>query len=75
MIARPLAELTKNNETFIWLENVQEYFKELKENLSAFPLLKLPHFERDFEVAVDACEQGIGGILKQEGHLVAYESK
>ena len=24
---------------------------------------------------VDACGQGIGGILKQEGHPVAYESR
>lgn len=28
-----------------------------------------------FEVVVDVCGQGIGGILKQEGHPVTYESR
>ena len=35
----------------------------------------MPDFSQPFEVVVDACGQGIGGILKQEGHPVAYESR
>ena len=37
------------------------------------PILKLPDFEKTFEVIVDACGQGIGRILQQEHHPIAYE--
>ena len=37
-------------------------------------VLKLLDFEKKFEVIVDTCGQGIGGILQQEHHPIAYES-
>ena len=43
--------------------------------MSSEPILKLPDFEKTFEVIVDACGQGIGGILQQEHHPIAYESR
>ena len=46
----------------------------LKEILASEPVLKLPDFQETFEVIVDACGQGIGGILQQEHHPIAYES-
>ena len=39
------------------------------------PVLKLPDFERPFEVHTDASDFAIGGVLMQDGHLVAYESR
>ena len=47
----------------------------MKEALASEPILKLPDFRKPFEVIVDACSQGIGGILLQEKHPVAYESR
>ena len=43
--------------------------------MASEPVLKLPDFEKTFEFIVGVCEQGIGGILQQEHHPIAYESR
>ncbi|MCO5559190.1 hypothetical protein L7F22_012785 [Adiantum nelumboides] len=75
LILGPLTELTHEDESFIWIEKRDSAFNELKELLAKSPVLKLPDFEKTFEVIVDACAKGVGGILRQEGHPVAYESR
>nr|GEY39442.1 putative mitochondrial protein [Tanacetum cinerariifolium] len=39
------------------------------------PVLALPDFQKEFTVETDACETGIGAILQQGGHPIAYLSK
>ncbi len=46
----------------------------LKEKLSKAPLLVLPNFDKAFEIECDAFSVGIGAILMQEGHQIAYFS-
>ena len=74
-IAMHLTELTKKEDPFQWNDRRQQSFDRLKQILATHPVLKLPNFSQPFELEVDACGQGIGGILKQEGHPVAYESR
>ena len=50
-------------------------FNKVKEILASEPVLKLLNFEKTFEVIVDACGQGIGGIIQQEHYPIAYESQ
>ncbi|MCO5557615.1 hypothetical protein L7F22_011181 [Adiantum nelumboides] len=72
LISKPLTELTQIDENFIWTKKKDFAFNELKNLL---PILKLPDFEKTFEVIVDACAKGVGGILRQEGHPIAYKSR
>jgi hypothetical protein len=39
------------------------------------PILAFPDFSKEIMVGTDACETGIGAILSQEGHPIAYFSE
>lgn len=39
------------------------------------PILKIADPNKDCIVWIDACKEGIGGILTQEGHVICYESR
>lgn len=73
-IAGPLHALTKK-EAFIWSQLAPEAFLNLKTALCQALVLALPLFDKLFVVETDACGQGIGAMLMQEGHPVAYISR
>ncbi len=50
-------------------------FETLKTILVKTLMLKLPDFDKDFEIHFDASNYVIGGVLMQDGRLVAFESK
>ena len=75
IITAPLTQLIKKDETFTWTDLKDQAFNKLKQILASEPILKLPDFDKTFEVIVDACGQGIGGILQQDRHPIAYESR
>jgi len=50
-------------------------FKEIKAKLTQTPILALPCFDKAFEIACEASEVGIGGVLTQEGHPLAFFSE
>jgi len=60
---------------FVWGERQELAFKQLKEKLTNAPILALPNFAKTFEIECDASEVGIGGVLLQEGHHIAYYSE
>ncbi|GJZ49046.1 reverse transcriptase [Tanacetum coccineum] len=53
----------------------QDAFMQLKEAMIQALVLGLPNFEREFTMETDACGTGIGVILLQDGHCLAYLSK
>lgn len=58
-----------------WAEACEQAFKKLKQAVALEPVLKLPDFSLPFEVHTDASDRAINGVLVQDGHLVAFESR
>lgn len=75
IIARPLFNLLKKNTPFVWNSEADTAFHLLKQNLIEAPVLRLPDFTKPFVIDTDACDTGVGAVLQQEGHPIAYMSK
>jgi len=74
-IANPITSLQKKGRKFVWDLKCEENFNKLKELLTTAPILKIEEPYKDFVVCTDACNEGLGGVLIQEGHVIAYESR
>jgi len=75
-IAMPLINLLKkSSKIYEWDETCNKAFETLKGILVKVSMLKLPNFDKDFEIHFNASDFVIGGILVQDGKLVAFESK
>jgi hypothetical protein len=47
----------------------------LKQALVTAPVLTLPNFTKRFEIETDASDTGVGAVLLQDGHPLAYVSR
>jgi hypothetical protein len=78
-IASPLFELTKKDMAFVWDQNCQRAFDDLKRALVEAPILVRPDFKEPFCLDVDWSTKGVGVILSQRESrckkVVAYASK
>jgi hypothetical protein len=74
-IAKPMTELLKKNKKFEWSEKAEEAFQLLKTKLTTAPVLALPDTSKEFVIYCDASLQGLGCVLMQDGHVVAYASR
>ena len=74
-IAKPMTDLLKKNHKYTWTDECEESFNELKTRLTTAPILVLPDDAKDFTVYCDACRNGLGVVLMQEGKVIAYMSK
>lgn len=74
-ISRPLSDLLKKGVVFSWSPQLQLSFDTLKQALISAPVLALPDFSKAFTLETDASDKGIGAILMQGGHPIAYLSK
>jgi hypothetical protein len=74
-LARPLTNLTKNEMAWQWGEAEQTAFDSIKLALCEAPTLRMPDTQKEFTVVCDASNFGIGAVLMQQEHPVAYFSK
>jgi hypothetical protein len=70
-----LTDLLKTNVIFIWTSDHELAFSALKTAMVQAPVMSLPNFTKPFVIETDASNLGIGAMLMQEGHPLAYLSK
>jgi transposase InsO family protein len=75
IIAKPLTELLKKDQVFVWTTAHNDAFSLLKSALSSAPVLALPDFSRPFHIETNASGFGIGVVLQQDNHHIAFISK
>jgi hypothetical protein len=74
-ISMPMTELLEKSKTFEWTPRCEASFQELKKRLTMTPVLTMPNMEKPFSIYCDASCQGLGCVLMQDGHVVAYASR
>ena len=73
--ATPLTELLKKDHPWSWSNDCQMGFENLKTTMTRGPVLRLVDVTKPFEIETDASDLALGGVLIQEGHPIAYESR
>ena len=71
----PLTDLLKKDNQWDWSIQCQMAFEGLKKAISTEPVLRLPDLDLPFEVQTDASNKALSGVLVQERHSMAFESK
>jgi hypothetical protein len=74
-ISKHMMELLAKGKTFEWTPRHEASFQELKKRLTTALVLTMPDMEKPFSIYCDAYGQGLGCVLMQGGHVVAYASR
>ena len=64
-IAAPLHDLLKKDKKFLWTEEAENAFQELKHKLVTAPILRYPQFDSEFILSTDSSDFSIGYVLSQ----------
>ena len=74
-IANPITSLQKKGKKFVWDQKYEDNFNKLKELVTIAPILKIAAPDKDFVICTDACNEGLGRVLTQEGRAIVYKSR
>nr|GFB85632.1 putative reverse transcriptase domain-containing protein [Tanacetum cinerariifolium]GFB85648.1 putative reverse transcriptase domain-containing protein [Tanacetum cinerariifolium] len=75
LLALPLTKLMRKGEKFVWNEEREKSFEELKQRLVSAPVLTLPSGSGGFQIYSDASKKGLGCVLMQHRKVIAYASR
>jgi hypothetical protein len=74
-IARPMTELLKKDNKFVWTPKCEESFQAIKKKLTTAPVLTLLDIHQSFVIFCDASRQGLGCVLMQNEKVITYASR
>ncbi|GKC13305.1 putative reverse transcriptase domain-containing protein, partial [Tanacetum coccineum] len=75
LLALPLMKLMRKGEKFVWNEEREKSFEELKRTLVSSPLRILPFGTGGYQIYSNASKKGLGCVLMQHGKVIAYASR
>jgi hypothetical protein len=70
-----MTQLLEKEAKFKWNPQCEEAFLTLKKHHTTAHVLAQPDIEKSFDVYCDASGMSIGGVLIQEGRVIAYASR
>jgi hypothetical protein len=70
-----MTKFLEKNVKFKWSPQCEEAFFTLKKILITAPVLAQPDIDKPFDVYCNASVTGIGSVLMQDGHAIAYASR
>ena len=70
-----MTRLTRKGEKFVWAENCELAFQELKRRLTSAPVLIQPEPGVRYAMYCDGLREGLGCVLMQSDQVVAYGSR
>ncbi|GAN11692.1 endonuclease and reverse transcriptase activity [Mucor ambiguus] len=73
--ARPLYQLIKGEQPFIWGQKAQAAFRDIKQALMTLPSLVYPNPNWPYDLHCDGSNTGIGACLVQNSRPIAFASK
>ena len=73
-IANPMTSLLEKGKESKWSRECQDSFNQLKLRLMSPPVLIMSDLQKGLDIYCEACVQGLGCVLMQEGHVIAYAS-
>ena len=73
--AHPITSLQKKKIEFELNTKCEKSFHYLKELLTNAPILNVAYHDEYFVVCMDACKEGFGGFLTQNGNFICNESR
>jgi hypothetical protein len=74
-IDHPITSLQNKGTKFEWTLKCENNFNLLKELLTSASVLKIVDPNESFVVCIEACKEGLGGVLTQNEHVIGYESR
>ena len=74
-ICQLLCKLSCKGASWTWQSEQEAAFKKIKQLVTAAPVLQFCSVNKEVTVQCDANSSGLGAVLKQERHPIAYASK
>jgi hypothetical protein len=74
-IVHPITYFQNKGTKFEWTHKCEENFNLLKELLNNAPVFRIVDPNESFFICIDACKEGLWGVLTQNGNVIGHESR